>query len=270
MASIETICPPYEGEEPYLYLCFSNRDAKRIQPLLKRLSARGCRVWYPTGSAETVALRERRNERMNKASLLVLYQTRFARTDQSVKSAVLVCQAKGIPIISMDTDREESILSMGLDSRAVHMKARGIDAQETALLHAEGFSQELIGEPGRRSRSGLVKAAMAAWIGVILILGVAFAYFRLRPPKAPQMPVEEISFSDAELTAAVREALGGAPVTKETVSAITELRLASIPNEPEELAILPSLVRIEIPQSEAKNAAPLLDRYTIVLYGGVP
>ena len=179
---------------------------------------------------------------MTGARLVILYQTKRARTDQNVKSAVLVCQANGIPIVSIDTDNAESRLSMGLDSRAVHLKARGNDALETALLHADGFSQELIGAPRRAKGGRLLKPAAFLLAAALLLTGGAALYRRLRPPAA-EPPADTVFFSDPGLTAAVRDALGGRPLTEQSLQTVTALRLTALPRNTDELDLLPNLSR---------------------------
>ncbi len=240
-----------------------------MAPLLERLYARGCRVWYPTARAETVALHEQRNARMGEARLLVLYQTRHARTDQSVKSAVLVCQAKGIPVISIDTDNEKSALSMGLDARAVHVRERGINALETALLHSEGFSQALIGPPQTVHKRRLWGIAAAVFAAALLLAGAAVLYRHLRPPAIEQAS-DTVFFSDPVLTQAVRDALDRGLITEESIRTVTVLRFDTLPANTDEFALLLNLSRIEIDQANAHDALPLLDRYEIVLTGGEP
>ena len=34
-------CPPYEGSDPYLYLCFAEQDREAVFPLLRHLYSRG-------------------------------------------------------------------------------------------------------------------------------------------------------------------------------------------------------------------------------------
>ena len=47
--------PPYLGDEPYVYLCFHESDARAVLPLLDALTQRRCRVWYSMGSATNAA-----------------------------------------------------------------------------------------------------------------------------------------------------------------------------------------------------------------------
>lgn len=267
MAAIAQQCPPYMGEQPFLYLCFADADTDRLRPLFWRLYERGCRIWYPEGHGGSAAERERRDARMKKAQLVILYQTKHARADHAVKSAVLVCQEKNIPIISIDTDDAESALSMGLNPRAIHIKARGVDAQEAALLHADGFSQELIGPPKTVRKRRLFAIAAVILAAALLLAGAAVLYRYLRPPAAVQ-PEDTVFFSDPAMTAAVRDALLGEPITEESVKTVTALRLSALPEHTEELAFLPNLSRIELNQANADGADALLDRYEIVLTGG--
>lgn len=267
MARFSEVFPPYTGDQPYLFFCFSDMDARRLRSLFRRLYERGCRIWYPVGHGGSVAERRQRDVRMCKAQLVILYQTGRARTDQTVKSAVLVCQEKSIPIISIDADDAESALSMGLDSHTVHIKAPGVDAQETALLHADGFSQELIGlpQPIRQKRVyGIAAAILAA---AVLLVGAAVLYRRFQPSPI-EKPGDTVFFSDPALTEAVHDVLGGEPITEESVQAITTLRLSELPEHTDELALLSNLSRIELNQANAGDAASLLERYEIVLTGG--
>ena len=267
MAAIEKQCPPYTGEQPFLYLCFADADTDRLRPLFRRLYERGCRIWYPVGHGGSAAERERRDARMQKARLVILYQTKHARADHAAKSAVLVCQEKNIPIVSIDTDDAESALSMGLDPRAVHIKARGGVAQEAALLRADGFSQELIGPPQKVRKRRLFAVAAVILAAALLLAGAAVLYRYLHPPAVAQ-PDDTVFFSDPAVTAAVRDALSGEPITEESVQSITTLRLSALPEHTDELALLPHLSRIEVDQANAGDAASLLERYEIVLTGG--
>lgn len=269
MARMTELFPPYTGNQPFIFLCFSDLDEKRLRPLLERLYERGCRIWYPVGHVGTAAEREQRDARMKEAHLVILYQTKHARADHAAKSAVLVCQERSIPIISIDTDDAESALSMGLDPRAVHLKARGVDAQEDALLRTDGFSQELIGPPQKIPKKPLITIAVIMLAATLLLVGTAFLYRRLQPPEIIQAE-DTVFFSDPALTTAVREALDGELITEETAATVTVLHLDALPGHLDELSLLPNLSRIELDQKNAGDAAPILDRYEIVLTGGNP
>ena len=110
----EIYYPPYEGAEPYVFLCFSDRDERKVRPLLRRLLLRGCRVWYCVGYAPDRAGETARRRRMLEAGLTVLYLTDNARQDTELKNYLLACQNAHRPILVLNTDGGDSGLSLGL------------------------------------------------------------------------------------------------------------------------------------------------------------
>ena len=270
---LERDFPPYEGEEPYLFLCFSPADAGKLRPLLRRLWIRGARIWYPVGQAASREERSRRAERQNGAALTVLYLTSQARKDLDVKSAVLLSQAQGQRVISIDTDDLDSGLSMGLTEHVRHLRPeRGSSPAEVeaALVRTEGFSQDLLGPPrpdpgDRRIRRTIGAFALAA----ALLIAAGFLFIRYSRPAAA--PTEEVVFADETLARAVRQAAGGGPLTVETLSAITTLPLDSLPEDLSELALLPALRRLEIPLALGTEIGEEFPAgVEVVLTGGAP
>lgn len=270
MADPFKLCPPYSGDEPFLYLCVSDADKRRVKPLLTRLFTRGCRVWYPLDANKSLAARSEHDARMRKAQLVVLFQTAHARADLALKSALLVCQAEGIPIISIDADRAESTLSMGLGPRVPHIRAKSAKEIESTLLRTEGFTQELIGTARRIRRPYFRRIAIAVFAAALVLLGAMLLYRQLHQPEIPSVPAPEdtVVFADPALREAVREAIGGGLLTEESVLAVETLRLSSLPADLNELGKLPNLFRIALDQNGADGADALLDRYEIVLIGG--
>ena len=113
--------PPYEGDQPYLYLAFAEEDSGRVWKLLQPLLARGCRVWYcvgPAGSAEELLYRQ---ERCEKAGLTVVYLTDALCVDRDSKSAVLVNQKYNRPILCLDPDEKDRRLDMNLRETVPHV-----------------------------------------------------------------------------------------------------------------------------------------------------
>lgn len=41
--------PPYEGEEPYVFVSYCRKDAERVYPLISLMEENGYRVWYDRG-----------------------------------------------------------------------------------------------------------------------------------------------------------------------------------------------------------------------------
>ena len=143
-------CPPYEGEEPYLFLCFSEEDRNAVFPLLERLYSRGCRVWYSLKNTSKQEEMNRQQERIRNAGLAVLFLTDHVRQSRNVKGSLMYYQKQGKPVICIDTDDGDRQLSVGLSTEARHLDGRNGKAAEelgTELIHTEGFTQQLIGDP---------------------------------------------------------------------------------------------------------------------------
>ena len=262
--------PPYTGTQPFLFLCFAAADGRRARGLLRRLWLRGCRMWYIAGRADSAGAWQKQVERMKAASLVVLLHTAAFASDTDAKSALLACQQRGCPIISIDYDKGDE-LSLGLTQAQHISRPQSAVAAEEALLHTEGFSQALLGTPS--SLPGIppvLRAAVALAVLAVVLLGAGAAYALLRPAPEPTRAVDEIVFSDPAVAEAVHEAVGGS-VTFDAVKTITVLRLNALPADADELSALPNLKRLLLPQNavtDGETLSALMERYTIELTGG--
>ncbi len=283
MNPIEKHYLPYDGTEPYLHLCFSNASSKKVLALLRRLRQRGVRVFFETGAAADRDARSAANARMIGAAFTVVYLDDAFRNDPVAKSRLLFCQNNGQRIVCLNTDGGDSGLSIGLHTGAdgiVLYRTDGTEAAERAILHTEGFSQELIGEPEKpkRSRFRILTRVLIAATAVLLAAGAVF-YVQTREKRALQKQQREqetqtdaVSFADAAVREAVRDALGGGILTEDRLKTVRTLRLTgdTLPETLSDLAMLENLETVELSQSAAKDAVrhPELFAYTVVLYGG--
>lgn len=257
MADFTKRYPPYEGDEPYLYYAFCQADSDRAGVLLGQLFVRGCRIWYGSGKS-----RSQRLERIKNASLAVIFMSAKAMADaDEVKSAALFCQSRGTPVIVIDAV-ENNELSTGFSAETKHVPALNNPAQlEAALIRTEGFSQKLIGQRQKAGKAPVWKAVLAAVLAAGVVgLGSAYAMGAFAPK-------DEVTIADSVIREAVRRSVGS-PITRAAVEQLTQLHLDGMPEMLESLEELPRLERLEIPDSCVQEMAPLIDRYTIVVYGG--
>ena len=78
-----------------------------------------------------------------------------------------------------------------------------------------------------------------------------------------------MTFADPIVLAAVRKAAGGGAVTEEMLPEIRLLQLDGLPDTWEDLALLPSLERIVLPQQAIRPGSTLPEGdYTLELSGG--
>lgn len=264
--------PPYEGEEPYLYVAFAAADEKKVWKILRPLLERGCRVWYrfgPAGGADNLLHDQ---ERSSGAALTLLYLTDAACADKDTKSNVLVNQKNGRPILCLDPDGTDRRLRMGLREDVLHIplyELRGSGEIEDAIIHAEGFSQDIIGEPVKiAAGNALGRISMVLCVLAILLAALAFAGFRYFHWFTPDF-LDEVALNDPVIVSAVRKAARGGPITEEFANGLIELRLDAMPESWDDLNSLPSLERIEIPQQAIIDGGSLPEGgYTIELSGG--
>ena len=300
MGKPERVCPPYEGGEPYLYLCFAEKDSEAVFPLLKHLYQRGVRIWYSIETTANIEKLNHQQERMNNASLLVIYLTENARHDERVKNTLIYYQ-HGKPVIGIDTDDGDNELVFGLTAAARHINGRigrNREEMEAELIRTEGFSQELIGEPN--AGKGWIRKATVWILTATLILAGVFVYGYLhgwygRQPEAdpgttgsvtatpsptptptptptpaptptPTPNPDTVRFGDTDFTAAVRKAVNNGAITEETLAEVTALELEMLPDDLTLLDQLPNLETLKLPQGQAIYALAVLgDRYTIAL-----
>ena len=314
-------CPPYEGSDPYLYLCFAEQDREAVFPLLRHLYSRGCRIWYSTESTADLEKLNRQQERMNGASLVVLYLTDNVRENGNVKNTLLYYQQQGKPVISIDTDDGDNELSVGLTASAKHIEwNKGANAEELEpeLIRTEGFTQELIGDPPENKRRA-GRAAVILLAATLLVAGISwFGYKQFgwfvtwiipetpvvsqepagtptptptpsptpmptatptptptpsptptptpeptptpSPTPTPKGLNDTVFFSDKALTESIRAYAADETITEETLAEITELQVEKMPEDLSELAKLPNLQKLGIPQGEfIRHADELID-----------
>lgn len=266
MADLTKRYPPYEGSDPYLYFAFSRAEADRAAALLKLLMQRGVRVWYAMGGADSASERQRRLERSIGAELVAIWLDRSALEDaDEVKSAALYCQSKGIPVISLDMTETDD-LSTGFSSETIHVDGRQCgtaEALESALIHAKGFSQNLMGEQPPAEPYPIWKKVLAVVLALCLFaVGVGYGTGAFSAPDARLI-------SDPVIRGAARSAVGRM-VSEADLQSITALHFNRAPRSFEELEKFPNLSRVEIPVEAIKKAAelPADAGYTVVVYGG--
>ena len=265
--------PPYEGEEPYLYLAFADADAGKLGELVRLLKKRGLRIWYSTGPAGSAEELLRRQQRALGAEMTVVYLTDAMTQDQDGKASVLVNQKNGRKILCLDRDETDRALTMGLHESVPHLAAwkySKTEDLEEALIRSDGFTQEMFGEPVLLEKGGMTGrlTALLCTLAVLLVLG-SFLGLRVFHWFQPEIPQDEVVLADETIRGAVRAAVGGGVLTEENTAAIEELRLDSLPSGWEDLEKLPGLQRIALPQEAVMTAESLPDgNLVVVLTGG--
>lgn len=274
--------PPYMGNDPYVYLCFHEADARQVKPILDALTQRRCRVWYSVGNVLDAEQNQTCANRVSNAALLVFYQTPRAVADERLNSSFGSYQESGKSVICIETLASEEQSSLSLIS-SKHVRSipceKGATAESivSTLMRTEGFSQELIAEDDKERQIFLRKRrsrriAISILAVALLALMSAFFYAKNNGLFEPTVTyVDTVQIQDPAIERAARVAIspdGNAALTEENLATIETLRLETAPSSFDELSLFPALTRLEIPQRCMEAAADLLDdaSYTIVVY----
>lgn len=234
---------------------------------MKVLLSRGCRVWYCTGAAGNSRELLRRQARASGAELTLLFLTDALEADKDSKTRIMVNQKNHKALLCLDTDGKNHNLAMDIHESTPSLplyRLKGEEALEAALIRAEGFTQDVLGEAVTISSGwiGKLTAIFCLLTAALMVMGVL--YFQ----KA-QTYDDSISFADPVIREAARAAAGGGALTEETAAGIQTIRLEELPETWEDLALLEQLQSIELPQSAVLEAQQLPEGdYRIVLYGG--
>ena len=200
----------------------------------------------------------------------MVYLTDALCVDRDSKSAVLVNQKYNRPILCLDPDEKDRRLDMNLRETVPHVSLYQLPSEEweSAVLHAEGFSQAMLGEPIRIENDGVMKKLTLTFCALALLLAVvSFAGFRVFGWFSPAAR-DEVDIRDPAIRFAVRQAVGGGAITEERANEVSFLRFRELPESWEELELLPHLQRIELPQLSLLDGGELPDGDWIVELSG--
>ncbi len=273
-----------QSEQPYILAVFDGRDRRRAEPVLMALYQSGCRILRDNAAETDERARETRATRLKEAALVLLFASRRALALEGWDRAVTYCVSRRTPVITLHLDDAEGTEGMQMQLSTVP-SLRCADYRDAASLLAalkrtEGFTQSLIGAPPAEKTkntwmraSALLLLGLTAAAALILIFSIRAAKVKAETI-APPTPPPGVTFADAAMENAVCAALGrapGTPVYSQELAAVTELTLASAPATLSDVAMLPALQTLRIPQSCVPLCAPLIqDGVCTVIVEGRP
>ena len=278
MSKLGKVYPPYMGDEPYIYLCFSKASKNKVLGLLYRLGLRGVRVWYCEEISSDPAQLKKDEEKVHNAAITVVFLDNAFRKDVRVKNRLLDIQDREQKILCLNTDGGDGGLSIGLHPDVPEVKLRGLSKSkdaENAILRTEAFSHELIGEPVESVNNYIKiitrRAVIVSACFVALFVSLFFVH-RFMNKEVDITANDTVTFSDETIRETVRTALGGGALTGERLAEIDTLYLEgdAIPSDLSDIDLLPSLKTVIISQKAVPGLDdhPELDGFEIELFGG--
>lgn len=254
--------PPYSGGEPYLYFAFADRDSSKVWKIMRILLERGIRVWYGSDTAESGEELKRNQYMAAGAEATLLFLSDEAVLNKNLKSLILANQNAKMPVVALNPDGKDRRLAMNLKETVTQIVLSDFSGRSEladAIIHTEGVTQSVIGEPVKVRRQWALPALMCLLSAALAALAVRYA-----PRVVPQ---DTVSFSDPVIEAAVRNAAGEL-LTEETIAGVTELCFDELPGDWSGLELLPNLEIICLDQNAALLAESFPEGYLITLSGG--
>ena len=278
MSNLNKVYPPYEGDKPYIYLCFSKASKRKVLGLLYRLGLRGVRVWYCEEISPDIEQLINDEKKACKAAITVVFLDNAFRNDTRVKSRLLDLQDKENSILCLNTDRGDGGLSVGLHPDVPEVKLRRLHRSkdaENAILRAEAFSHEFIGKPIESAKYYIKILTKRAVIVSACLVALFISLFFVHRSLNKEIDItanDTVTFSDETIRETIRTALGGGELTDERLADIDTLYLEGdmLPTDLSDIDLLPSLKTIIISQKAVSGLKdhPELDGYEIELFGG--
>lgn len=183
MHTSERPFPAYHGDGAFVFVCYSHRDASRVQPELAWLHDQAVNVWYDEGIGAGTQWRDEIARAIKNAKVFLYFISPDSAVSEHCRREVNFASEQGIPIISIylaPTDLPDG-LNMTLSERQslsrFEMSAEAYREKLAARL-GDYVHQEI--SPGREVRHTrryvlpLIGAAIALLIATIGLVAYVF------------------------------------------------------------------------------------------------
>ena len=99
--------PAYEGDEPYVFVCYAHDDAKIVYPEILWLRDRGINIWYDEGISAGAEFPERLGKAILGASLVLFYVSPDSVSSRHCRDEVYFGMDQDTPILASHIAKTE-------------------------------------------------------------------------------------------------------------------------------------------------------------------
>ena len=92
---------PYEGDEGYVFISYSHGDKDRVYPLIERMAADGCRVWYDEGITPGEEWPESIGRHLAGCAAFIAFVSRKSAESDNCRREIIFAQRKHKPFFSV-------------------------------------------------------------------------------------------------------------------------------------------------------------------------
>lgn len=169
--------PAYQGDDPYVFVCYSHKDAAAVYAELTWLRECGFNIWYDEGIEAGTEWSEDLANHIEAANLFLFFITLRSAESQHCRNEVNFALGKEVPILAVhitETDLPGG-LSLSLSARQAilkHMMPEQEYREKLQRRMAIFLEQKRIPTPVTHKRSGQWRGSRGIVVVAILLLGI--------------------------------------------------------------------------------------------------
>ena len=99
--------PAYDGDEPYVFVCYAHKDARVVYEELSWLRDRGVNIWYDEGITPGEEFPERLGKAILNASLVLFYVSPCSVASRHCRNEVFFSLDRDTPVLAIHLERTE-------------------------------------------------------------------------------------------------------------------------------------------------------------------
>jgi len=189
---LETPFPAYQGDEPYVFVCYAHEDEGVVYPEIGWLHEQGVNLWYDEGISAGKIWREEIGDAIKGASSVLYYISKSSLASDHCSREInfALDQHKNVLPVYLAEVALTTDLEVGLSRvQALH---RDNDANyQQHLLHALGRSPSVEQTPfvSKKKRSWRSPAGLG--LAVTILLSIAAITWYLLPRESPDELAED-------------------------------------------------------------------------------
>lgn len=157
----------YEGEEPYVFVCYAHADAGTVYPELSWLRAQGTNIWYDEGISPGSEFPEAVGQAILGASCLLFYASARSVASRHCRDEVYFALDRGVPVLTLRLEPGEMPAGLAMITGTTQALARyelTVEEYRRKLVNAVSTSQEARPAPPRPTAAGKPAVARSATI----------------------------------------------------------------------------------------------------------
>ncbi|MCZ6710317.1 MAG: TIR domain-containing protein, partial [Gammaproteobacteria bacterium] len=187
--------PAYEGDEPFVFICYSHQDEAVVYEDIRWLQSQGGLIWYDAGISTGIRWTDETAQHVLNAHTVLFFASRNSAASENCLDEINFALDNDTPVIAVHIEEVE--LPPGAALRLAHRQAihrYELDESEynSKLARALGLTQGPVPVGVRSEGARQKKVLVAAGLIAVLLFVVGGIYF-LRDESLAENPIVEVT-----------------------------------------------------------------------------